>query len=67
MPGALSEPDTLIGRARTARLSAVSRRTRNIVLAVVALVILVWIVGYTLFNMGETVPGYGEGEVITTP
>jgi cell division protein FtsW (lipid II flippase) len=43
----------------------VSRRTRNIVLAVVAIAILVWIVGYTLFNIGGTVPGSGEGDVIT--
>jgi hypothetical protein len=48
----------------------VSHRTRNIVLIVAAafflLVLLYWL-GYVLFNVGDTVPGSGEGDVITTP
>jgi hypothetical protein len=50
--------------------SAVSRRTRNIVLIVLAAVVVLWIVGYTLFNVGGSEPGSGEGDpvkVVTTP
>jgi hypothetical protein len=47
----------------------VSRRTRNIALVVVAIVVVLWIVGYTLFNVGGYAPGNGEGEPlnVTTP
>jgi hypothetical protein len=44
-----------------------SHRTRNVVLIVVAAVVLLWIVGYALFNMGGTTPGTGTGDVVTQP
>jgi hypothetical protein len=53
------------GRAKARR-----RRTRRIVLIVVAVVVAVWLIGfligYTLFNVGE-IPGTGTGDVVTTP
>jgi hypothetical protein len=48
----------------------VTHRTRNIVLIIVAaflLLILLYWLGYVLFNTGDTMPGSGEGEVLTTP
>jgi hypothetical protein len=42
-----------------------SHRTRNVVLIVAAAVVVLWIVGYTLFNVGGTSPGSGEGDVVT--
>jgi nicotinamide riboside transporter PnuC len=43
------------------------RNIRRIVLIVVAVLVLIWIVGYILFNIGGTVPGTGEGDIIQTP
>jgi hypothetical protein len=34
---------------------------------VVAVVVLVWLIGYTLFNVGGLIPGTGTGDVVTTP
>jgi hypothetical protein len=49
----------------------VSHRTRNIVLIVLASLVVIWIVGYTLFNVGGKIPGSGEGDPVsgmsTTP
>jgi hypothetical protein len=45
----------------------VSRRTLWIVLMVIAAVILVWILGYALFNADGSSPGAGTGERITGP
>lgn len=50
-----------------AKLSSVSRRTLGIVLMVVAAAILIWILGYTLFNADGSTPGTGTGERITGP
>jgi hypothetical protein len=44
----------------------VSRRTRNIVLIILAAVVLISIASYTLFNIGGTTPGSGEGDEITS-
>jgi hypothetical protein len=57
----------LIARFSDARLKRVSARTRNIVLIVAATVVLIWIVGYMLFNVGGSTPGTGTGDVITEP
>jgi hypothetical protein len=65
MPGALSRSDTLMQGRPRGKLSAMSRRARNIVLIVAAAVVVLWIVGYTVFNMGGSTPGSGEGDVIT--
>jgi hypothetical protein len=35
------------------------------VLLVVVVVVLLWIVGYAVFNIGETIPGSGEGDQIS--
>ena len=43
------------------------RRTLRIVLIVAAAVVLVWLIGYTLFNVGGLIPGTGTGDVVTTP
>jgi len=46
------------------------RRPRNIlriVLIVAAVLILIWFVGLILFNIGGTVPGTGEGDILQTP
>jgi hypothetical protein len=43
------------------------RRLLRIVLIVLAIVILLWLVGYTLFNIGGMVPGSGEGTPPQTP
>jgi hypothetical protein len=43
------------------------RNIRRIVLIVVAVLVLLWIAGYILFNVGGTVPGTGEGDILQTP
>jgi len=58
----------LIGPAAGATLSGVvSRRTLRIVFVVVAIVVLLWIVGYVLFNNGDSAPGSGTGDTVTEP
>jgi hypothetical protein len=41
------------------------RKTLRIVMIVVAVVVVVWIIGYTLFNVGGLIPGTGTGDVVT--
>jgi hypothetical protein len=43
------------------------RRWGRIVLVVLAVLVLIWVVGYILFNVGGTVPGTGEGDILQTP
>jgi hypothetical protein len=43
------------------------RRWGRIVLVVLAVLVLIWVVGYILFNVGGTVPGTGEGDIFQTP
>jgi hypothetical protein len=47
------------------------RRILRIVLIVVAVLVVVWLIGlligYTLFNVGGSVPGTGTGDIVTTP
>jgi hypothetical protein len=47
--------------------SAQRPRLLRIVLIVLALIILVYVIGYVLFNIGGTVPGSGEGDPLQTP
>jgi hypothetical protein len=49
------------------RVEAPRRRTLRIVLIVVAVVVVLWLIGYTLFNVGGLIPGTGTGDVVTTP
>jgi hypothetical protein len=57
----------LMRRRTAAKLPRVSRRTLWIVLMVIAVVILIWILGYALFNADGSTPGTGTGERITGP
>jgi flagellar basal body-associated protein FliL len=47
--------------------ASVSRRTLWILLMVIAAVILIWILGYVVFNTGGSIPGSGTGDTITEP
>ena len=53
------------------RVEGPRRKILRIVLIVAAVVVVVWLIGlligYTLFNVGGTVPGTGTGDVVTTP
>ncbi len=42
-------------------------RIVRIVLIVLAIAFLLWIVGYFVFNLGDSAPGSGTGETITEP
>jgi hypothetical protein len=39
----------------------------RIVLIVLAVLVLIWIVGYIVFNEGGVVPGSGEGDPLQSP
>ena len=64
-------PSTHIHYDRHGRVEVPRRKILRIVLIVVAAVVVVWLIGlligYTLFNVGGTVPGTGTGDVVTTP
>jgi hypothetical protein len=60
-------PSTHIHYDRHGRVEVPRRRILRIVLIVVAVVVIVWLIGYTLFNVGGTIPGTGTGDVVTTP
>jgi hypothetical protein len=64
-------PSTHIHSDRHGSVEVPGRRILRIVLIVVAVVVVVWliglIIGYTLFNVGGTVPGTGTGDILTTP
>ena len=64
-------PSTHIHYDRHGRVEVPRRKILRIVLIVVAAVVVVWLIGlligYTLFNVGGTVPGTGTGDIVTTP
>jgi hypothetical protein len=64
---ALAVPSTHVHYDKKGRAEVPRRRILRIVLIVVAVVVLVWLIGYTLFNVGGLIPGTGTGDVITTP
>jgi hypothetical protein len=49
------------------RTETPKRRIVRIVVIVIAIIVVLWLVGYTLFNVGGTSPGTGTGDVLTTP
>jgi hypothetical protein len=64
---AVAVPSTHIHYDRHGRVEVPRRKILRIVLIVVAAVVVVWLIGYTLFNVGGTVPGTGTGDIVTTP
>ncbi len=60
-------PSTHVHYDEQGRAEVPRRRTLRIVLIVAAAVVLVWLIGYTLFNVGGLIPGTGTGDVVTTP
>jgi Tfp pilus assembly protein PilO len=42
-------------------------RLLRTVLIVVAVVIVLWVIGFIVFDMGGTVPGSGEGDQLQAP
>jgi hypothetical protein len=59
-------PSTRIYYDEHGRAEVPTRNTLRTVLIVVAVVILLWIIGYILFNVGGTIPGTGLGDVFET-
>lgn len=59
-------PSTRVYYDEHGRAEVPRRNTRRIVLIVVAVVILLWIIGTILFNVGGTMPGTGLGDVVET-
>ena len=43
------------------------QRWGRIFLIALAVVVALWIVGYFVFNLGDSAPGSGTGETITEP
>jgi hypothetical protein len=62
---AVAVPSTHIHYDEQGRVEVPRRRILRIVLIVVAVVVLVWLIGYTLFNVGGSIPGTGTGDVAT--
>jgi hypothetical protein len=62
---AVAVPSTHIHYDEQGRVEVPRRRILRIVLIVVAVVVLVWLIGYTLFNVGGSIPGTGTGDVVT--
>jgi hypothetical protein len=60
-------PSTHVRYDDQGRVDVPRRKTLRIVLIVVAVVVVVWLIGYTLFNVGGLIPGTGTGDVVTTP
>ena len=62
-------PSTHVHYDQHGRVEVPRRRILRIVLIVAAVVVVVWLIGlfigYTLFNVGDTVPGTGTGDVVT--
>jgi hypothetical protein len=48
------------------RVEVPRRRILRTVLIVIAVVVVVWLIGYTLFNVGGLIPGTGTGDVVTS-
>jgi hypothetical protein len=57
----------LIGRLRVETIPALSSRAVRILVGVIAIVVAIWIVGYTLFTADGSAPGTGTGESTTVP
>jgi hypothetical protein len=66
-PDAVAVPSTHVHYDEHGRVEAPRRRTLRIVLVIVAVVVVVWLIGYTLFIVGGMIPGTGTGDVVTTP
>jgi hypothetical protein len=64
---AVAVPSTHIHYDQHGRVEVPRRRILRIVLIVVAVVVVLWLIGYTLFNLGGSVPGTGTGDIVTTP
>jgi hypothetical protein len=62
---AVAVPSTQVHYDEQGRVEVPRRRILRIVLIVVAVVVLVWLIGYTLFSMGGSIPGTGTGDVVT--
>jgi hypothetical protein len=66
---AAAVPSTHVHYDERGRVEVPRRRILRIVLIVVAVVVVVWLIGlligYTLFNVGGSVPGTGTGDVVT--
>jgi hypothetical protein len=60
-------PSTHVQYDERGRVEEPKHRLGRIVLIVVAVLVVLWLIGYTLFNVGGVVPGTGTGDVITTP
>jgi hypothetical protein len=60
-------PSTHVHYDQHGRVEVPRRRILRIVLIVVAVVVVIWLIGYTLFNVGGSVPGTGTGDIVTTP
>jgi hypothetical protein len=60
-------PSTQVRYDQHGRVEVPRRRILRIVLIVVAVVVVLWLIGYTLFNLGGSVPGTGTGDIVTTP
>jgi ferric-dicitrate binding protein FerR (iron transport regulator) len=68
---AVAVPSSHVHYDRHGRVEVPRRRVLRIVLIVAAVVMIVWliglVIGYTLFNVGGSVPGTGTGDIVTTP
>jgi hypothetical protein len=62
---ALAVPSTHVHYDEQGRVEVPRRRILRIALIVVAVVVVVWLIGYTLFNVGGLIPGTGTGDVVT--
>ena len=60
---AVAVPSTHVHYDEQGRAEVPRRRIWPIVLIVVAVLVLVWVIGYTLFNLGGSIPGNGTGDV----
>ena len=68
---AFAVPSTHVQYDQHGRVEVPRRRTQRMVLIVVAVVVVLWligqVIGYTLVNVGGTVPGTGTGDIVQTP
>jgi hypothetical protein len=64
---AVAVPSTHVHYDEQGRVEVPRRKILRIVLILVAVVIVVWLISYALFNVGDVIPGTGTGDVVTTP